>query len=546
MTKQVINTGTNPNDGTGDTLLSAMQKINANFTDLYTTNYSTNVVNTFNNRSGAVNLLSADVTGALGYTPINKAGDTFTGLVVMNNGFVSGQSGVFDSNLVGVGSLPGAPAGTMIRAINLDTNQSILTMDSFVNAGGTMSAIALRGSRGIGSAPTAIQTSDIVGQISAYGYGTTQFNASSSGQINFVSEGGFTNASTPTAIAFQVTASGSNTPSEQMRLTSAGNLILDSSGAIQIPVGNTGQQPSPASQGMIRFNTTTSRFENYNGIGWINHVKLAGDTMTGTLTAPALVGTTGAATLDSFVIGSITPEAATVTNLTATGTLTGFSGRLLNVQVFSTPGTPTYTATAGTNKIVVEVQGGGAAGGGTPATSASSSSVGGGGGAGTYAKCLITSGFSGTTVTVAASAAGVSGAAGTAGNTSSFGTFVSCPGGTAGLVGANLTTVQLVGTGALATAATISGGVATTITTFRGGIGSMAMVVLANTATGSSSGGGATSLFGSGGSTVASTTTGIAASGYGAGGSGASALASQSAQTGGAGGQGIVIVYEYS
>jgi hypothetical protein len=37
MAKQVLNVGTNPNDGTGDTLRDASVKINANFTELYTT-----------------------------------------------------------------------------------------------------------------------------------------------------------------------------------------------------------------------------------------------------------------------------------------------------------------------------------------------------------------------------------------------------------------------------------------------------------------------------------------------------------------------------
>ena len=40
----------------------------------------------FNARTGAITLLSADVTGALGYTPVNKAGDTMTGTLVLPTG----------------------------------------------------------------------------------------------------------------------------------------------------------------------------------------------------------------------------------------------------------------------------------------------------------------------------------------------------------------------------------------------------------------------------------------------------------------------------
>lgn len=40
----------------------------------------------FNTRTGNVTLTSGDVTGALGYTPANRAGDTFTGAITVNNG----------------------------------------------------------------------------------------------------------------------------------------------------------------------------------------------------------------------------------------------------------------------------------------------------------------------------------------------------------------------------------------------------------------------------------------------------------------------------
>jgi hypothetical protein len=41
-------------------------------------------VASFNGRTGAVTLLGADVTTALGYTPVNKAGDTMTGTLAVN------------------------------------------------------------------------------------------------------------------------------------------------------------------------------------------------------------------------------------------------------------------------------------------------------------------------------------------------------------------------------------------------------------------------------------------------------------------------------
>ena len=107
-------------------------------------------------------------------------------------------------------------------------------------------------------------------------------------------------------------------------------------------------------------------------------------------------------------------------------------GSLLNIRVFGTPGTFTYTPTPGTNKVITGVQGACAASGGAPATGAGVSSLGAPGGAGAYAESLITSGFSGATITVGAGGTGVSGATGNNGGPSSFGALVSCPGGIGG------------------------------------------------------------------------------------------------------------------
>jgi hypothetical protein len=41
-------------------------------------------VNSFNGRTGVVSLLGADVTGALGYTPVSKAGDVMTGFLTLS------------------------------------------------------------------------------------------------------------------------------------------------------------------------------------------------------------------------------------------------------------------------------------------------------------------------------------------------------------------------------------------------------------------------------------------------------------------------------
>ena len=52
--------------------------------------------------------------------------------------------------------------------------------------------------------------------------------------------------------------------------TPRAKLDVVSTGAVIIAVGTTSQRPSSPVQGMIRYNTTTSHFEGYNGASWNN------------------------------------------------------------------------------------------------------------------------------------------------------------------------------------------------------------------------------------------------------------------------------------
>ncbi|WP_343654535.1 hypothetical protein [Paraburkholderia caribensis] len=235
----------------------------------------------------------------------------------------------------------------------------------------------------------------------------------------------------------------------------------------------------------------------------------------------------------------------TVSNLTVNGTLTGAAipGRLIGVQVFTAGGT--YTPTAGTNSVIVEVQAASGGSGGVAATGAGQMGASPGAGSGAYAKVRYTSGFSGVAVTIGAvGAAGAAGGNGGNAAATTFGALISCPGG----IGSNAGTAVSTGTtgliaGATPTAApTISGG--TTLISLAGGgtpysaqIGGAAIFTA-----------GANSILGLGGvlQTGSVTTAAVSGSGYGAGASGAVNGASASAAVGKAGQPAIVIVYEFS
>jgi hypothetical protein len=62
-----------------------------------------------------------------------------------------------------------------------------------------------------------------------------------------------------------------NTPADDS-VTAAklnSNLYTASTGAFQLPSGTTGQRPGSPNTGMIRYNTTQSRFEGYDGSAWV-------------------------------------------------------------------------------------------------------------------------------------------------------------------------------------------------------------------------------------------------------------------------------------
>ena len=80
-------------------------------------------------------------------------------------------------------------------------------------------------------------------------------------------------------------------------LTASADSTFSSTGALTISKGTTGQRPTPAS-GMLRFNTTTTEFEGYNGTAWasVGGAALSNDTSTATDVFPLFANaTTGTA-----------------------------------------------------------------------------------------------------------------------------------------------------------------------------------------------------------------------------------------------------------
>lgn len=213
------------------------------------------------------------------------------------------------------------------------------------------------------------------------------------------------------------------------------------------------------------------------------------------------------------------------------------TGRLINIQTFTTSGT--YTPTPGTNSIVVTVQGGGGAGSGVAATGTNQVSIGSGGSAGAMGKGRYTSGFAGAVVTIGAGGTpGAAGATGTAGGTSSFGALLTAPGGIAGTQ-AGPSVPPFFSTGTSFSGPSSGGNIINTA-------GAGALPAQAPSTTSVIGSPGSASFFGAGGSVPGVGSNGIAAPTRGAGGSGTAQTVSAGALTGGAGAGGIIVVEEYA
>jgi len=266
--------------------------------------------------------------------------------------------------------------------------------------------------------------------------------------------------------------------------TTGSNIFsLRGTGAVTLPVGTDAQRPTAAT-GMMRFNTTSTAFEGYNGTGW------------------AAIGSGG-------------------------GTTT---------QVYTTTGTNTWTKPTGLKRIKVTVVGGG--GGGANDSGTASDFNGSGAGGGCAIKWIEAAALGTTeTATVGTGGAGKTGAtdgAGTAGGTTSFGAHCSATGGGGGAqCASSFVTPATPGTGSSGTI-NLSGEY--------GGITYYLSTDLATSTTFSGKGG--DSILGIGGASKVAPSAGQNGQGYGSGGA-AGVSTSTTDYNGGNGASGIIIVEEF-
>jgi hypothetical protein len=84
-------------------------------------------------------------------------------------------------------------------------------------------------------------------------------------------------------------------------LTASDDSAFTSTGAVQLSAGTTGQRPTGAA-GKLRFNSTTTQFEGYNGSSWasVGGAAISNDTTTATDVFPLFANATSGTALTVF------------------------------------------------------------------------------------------------------------------------------------------------------------------------------------------------------------------------------------------------------
>ena len=133
-------------------------------------------------------------------------------------------------------------------------------------------------------------------------------------------------------------------------LTATADSAFSSTGALQIPSGTTGQQPTGVA-GKIRFNTTTVQFEGYNGTAWSTiggGSAISNDTSTASYEYPLFAAATSGTPTTIYTSNSKYLYKPSTGDLQASQ-IAASNGLVLNNATIST----SYTVASGYNAMSV-------------------------------------------------------------------------------------------------------------------------------------------------------------------------------------------------
>jgi len=266
--------------------------------------------------SGALTQYGVVYGGGAGAVPVATAAGT-TGQVLTattsgapswaspaTSGTVTSVAQTFTGGIVSVAGSPITASGTLALTV-AGTSGGIPYFSSGTTwaTSTALAANALVLGGGAGAAPSTTTTG--TGVVTALGVNTGSSGAFvvNGGALGTPSSGTVTNLTGTASININGTVgatstnTGAFTTLAATALTATLDSTFSSTGALIISKGTTGQRPTPAS-GMLRFNTTTTEFEGYNGAAWasVGGAALSNDTTTATNVYPLFANaTTGTA-----------------------------------------------------------------------------------------------------------------------------------------------------------------------------------------------------------------------------------------------------------
>ena len=216
---------------------------------------------------------------------------------VSKGSIIIGTNNVFNegTNKFGINTLTPLSEASLVTS----SSSQIRGFSNFNYTSGTDSGKFIAGkSRGTESSPSQILTSDVLGNYSYFGRGTTQFLQGAA--IRAVAQQPFTDTAAGTQLEFQVAAN--NTTGMQTALTIAQNKIVSTADAIR--PGNS----SDATAGNIRYSGTD--LEGYVGGSWKSLTTQTGNLIYSRNASTTLISTTSTAYV--IVTGMfVVPESGT-------------------------------------------------------------------------------------------------------------------------------------------------------------------------------------------------------------------------------------------
>jgi len=377
MANQVLGLGGNANDGTGDTLRAASDKINDNFLEIYTLiGDASSLSSGISATASVVTLTAPTISGVVGGTQTSATittlatttvnGTTFNGgTLALAAGSITDSSGAIsfgNENLTTTGTITGALATAAQTAITSVGTLTALQVDNININGNAISSTAgtdltiapLSGQQivldgtiiidaGVVTGATSITSTAFVGDITGDVTGnadtaTTLATARTIGGTSF-------NGSANIAVALSATATALATA------RTIGGTSFDGTGNIAVALASVGTAVTVADE-----SSDTTCFPLFTTAATGDLPPKSGSNLTFNSSSGLLTATLFAGALTGNVTGNASGTAATVTGaaqtaITSVGTLTALQVDNLNING------NTLSSTAGTDLLITPLSG---------------------------------------------------------------------------------------------------------------------------------------------------------------------------------------------